>query len=62
MTHIFDTIDVLEKVDDDTVCVYDIKTGRRGLSLLRTTEIATNVFGAFPGTQRIIVSEVRPSR
>lgn len=53
-------IDVLEKVRDGTVCVYDIKTGRRGLSVARTAEIATNVFSAFSGTQRIIVSEIRP--
>jgi len=53
-------IDVLEKVGDGTVCVYDIKTGQRGLSLARTTEIATNVFKAYPATQRILVSEIRP--
>ena len=53
-------IDVLENVGDGTVCVYDIKTGRRGLSIPRTNEIATNVFGAFPRTQRIIISEIRP--
>lgn len=55
-------IDVLENVGDGTVCVYDIKTGRRGLSVARTAEIATNVFKAFPGTQRFVVSEVRPRR
>lgn len=55
-------IDVLENVGDGTVCVYDIKTGRRGLSIPRTKEIAKNVFGAFPNTRRIIVSEIRPRR
>ena len=55
-------IDVLENVGDGTVCVYDIKTGRKGLSVARTAEIATNVFKAFPGTQRFIVSEIRPGR
>ena len=55
-------IDVLENVGDGTVCVYDIKTGRRGLSVARTAEIAMNVFKAFPGTQRFIVSEIRPGR
>jgi hypothetical protein len=54
-------IDVLEKVKDGTVCVYDIKTGRRGLSVPRIAEIAKNVFGAYPGTSRIIVTEVRPT-
>jgi hypothetical protein len=53
-------IDVLERVDTTTVCVYDIKTGRTGLSVPRMTEIASNVFKAFSGTQRIIVSEIRP--
>ena len=53
-------IDVLENVGDGTACVYDIKTGRRGLSIPRIKEIATNVFGAFPRTRRIIVSEIRP--
>ncbi|MBI3435544.1 MAG: hypothetical protein HY056_10775 [Proteobacteria bacterium] len=55
-------IDVLENVGDGTVCLYDIKTGQRGLSLPRTTEIATNAFKAYPGTQRIIVSEIKPKR
>ncbi len=55
-------IDVLENVGDGTVCVYDIKTGQRGLSLPRTVEIAKNVFGAYPRTQRIIVSEIKPKR
>jgi hypothetical protein len=55
-------IDVLENVGNGTVCVYDIKTGRRGLSVARATEIATNVFNAYKGTQRIIVSEIRPGR
>jgi hypothetical protein len=55
-------IDVLENVGDGTVCVYDIKTGRKGLSVARTTEIALNVFKAYPGTQRFIVSEIRPRR
>lgn len=55
-------IDVLENAGRGTVCVYDIKTGRSGLSVPRMTEIAAHVFGAFPGTQRIIVSEIRPRR
>jgi len=52
---------VLENVaDQGTVCVYDIKTGRRGLSCPRMDEIAFNVHRLYPGTQRIIVIEVRP--
>src|SRR5262249_12440418 len=37
-------IDVLDKADDrDLVCVYDIKTGQRGLSPARIDEIKRNV-------------------
>jgi hypothetical protein len=53
-------IDVLEKRDNPTVCVYDIKTGRSGLSAARFAEIASNVFKAYKGVQRIIITEVRP--
>ena len=53
-------VDVLERVDDRTVCVYDIKTGRRGLSIGRMNEIATNVNMRYPGTGRIVVIEARP--
>jgi hypothetical protein len=42
--------------------VYDIKTGRSGLSPKRMAEIAENAFKHFPGTQRIIVTEIRSSR
>jgi hypothetical protein len=55
-------IDVLEYVRGGTVCVYDIKTGESGLSPKRMAEIAKNVFKAYPNTQRIIVTEVRPRR
>ncbi len=56
-------IDVLERVDAQTVCVYDIKTGKAGLSMGRSAEIASEVFKAFGKLhQRIIVTEVRPKR
>ncbi|MBX9775455.1 MAG: hypothetical protein K2Y71_13800 [Xanthobacteraceae bacterium] len=55
-------IDVLENVGNGTVCVYDIKTGRSGLIPARMAEIAKTVLKAFPGTQRIVVSEIRPLR
>jgi len=54
-------VDVLEK-EDDRVCVYDIKTGRSGLSAPRMAEIAGTVLRAYPGTKRIIVTEVRPGQ
>lgn len=56
-------IDVLERAKNDTVCVYDIKTGSSGLPLRRSNEIAREVYHAFgPSPRRIIVTEVRPSR
>lgn len=56
-------IDVLEDVNRDTVCIYDIKTGERTLSLPRSVELARETFNAFgKTTARIIVTEVRPSR
>ena len=54
--------DVLENVGNGTVCVYDIKTGKRGLSFARTVEIATKVHKSFSGVQRIIVIETRPTK
>lgn len=55
-------VDVLEKVDNDTVCVYDIKTGARGLSKPRAAEIAGTVQSVFGPRLRIVVIEVRPIR
>jgi hypothetical protein len=46
-----------------TVCVYDPKTGKRGLSLRRMTELAKAAFGLFHyPPQHIIVIEVRPGQ
>jgi len=53
-------VDVLERRDRATVCVYDIKTGRSGLSIMRS-EIASTVFSAYGPVQRIIITEVRPA-
>jgi hypothetical protein len=55
-------VDVLERRSDDVVCVYDIKTGKSGLSTRRAREIFHNVSVTFPGTRRILVTEVRPTR
>lgn len=54
-------VDVLEKRDEATVCVYDIKTGRSGLSVARFGEIASSVLSAYGPVQRIIITEVRPT-
>ena len=56
-------VDVLEnRLEISTVCVYDPKTGRRGLSVTRMTELAQTVQKKYPETQHIIVIEVRPVR
>ena len=55
-------IDVLENGGHGTVCVYDIKTGARGLSAARFDEIKQTVFHAFPNTQNIVITEVRPTQ
>ncbi|MEP9380434.1 hypothetical protein ABLE91_27315 [Aquabacter sp. CN5-332] len=53
-------VDVLENPGNGTVCVYDIKTGKSGLSPARAVELASTVQHYWPGTQQIIVTEVRP--
>jgi hypothetical protein len=55
-------VDVLEHVGNETVCVYDIKTGQSKLDGPRMREIATNIYKNFPKTQKIIISEIRPTR
>lgn len=52
--------DVIGNVGDGNVCVYDIKTGKSGLSLARMREIANNVHSLYPGTNKILVIEKRP--
>jgi len=51
---------LLEHTAMDTACVYDIKTGRSGLSLPRMKEIAAAVGRKFGVTGRLYVIEVRP--
>jgi hypothetical protein len=57
-------IDALENHSDiSTVCVYDPKTGKRGLSLPRTNELAETAFKKFKYVpNHIIVIEVRPGQ
>lgn len=55
-------VDVYENPHTGTVCIYDIKTGEAGLNFARMRELATNVGTFYPGTTRIIVTEVRPQR
>lgn len=53
-------LDVYNRVDDKTVCIDDIKTGRSGLSYSRMRELAESVSNKDPDVERIIVTEVRP--
>jgi hypothetical protein len=52
-------VDVYEKTDNGTVCVYDIKTGWSGLSIPRINEIAFNSWRK--GSPYFIITEIRPS-
>jgi len=54
-------VDVYEQVNSKTVCVYDIKTGRSGLSAPHMLEIATRVARWFGAGARIVVLEMRPT-
>lgn len=54
-------VDVLEhRPDDRTVCLYDIKTGERVLTVKRIEEIARSVAKYYQNAIRIIVTEIRP--
>lgn len=58
-------IDVLECAEARTACVYDIKTGESrnsGLSPRRMRELALHAIKACRETERVIVTEVRPSQ
>jgi hypothetical protein len=55
-------LDVLERSVPQTVCVHDHKTGESGISAVRATSIAEMIARNFPDTQRIILSEIRPTR
>jgi hypothetical protein len=53
-------IDVLENTNSGRVCVYDIKTGKSGLSPSRIAEIAQAVYLRYPEAPSFLVMEVRP--
>lgn len=55
-------VDVYERIDDTTTCVYDIKTGKSGLTPARMREIATTVGMSYGAIGRVIITEVRPMR
>lgn len=48
--------------EDGTLCVYDLKTGRRGLSLRRSDILATAAYLGMRDVRRVIMLEVRPRK
>jgi hypothetical protein len=55
-------VDVFEKPEKhNAVCVYDIKTGEKILSIARIREIISAVRTYWPEVDQIFVVEVRPS-
>jgi hypothetical protein len=54
-------VDVFEEVNLTTACVYDVKTGRRGLSGPHMLEIAVRIALRLGKGARIIVMEMRPT-
>ena len=55
-------VDAYEYRQDGTLCVYDLKTGRSGLSDRRADILANAVRLGFNPIRRILVLEVRPTR
>lgn len=55
-------VDVFEHVGNGTTCIYDIKTGDKGLSAARMVELASTATLIYPDTRRIVVTEVRTER
>jgi len=54
-------IDVFERPNRTIVCIYDLKTGRAGLSPARMKEIALTVLTKYKGVRWVIITEVRPT-
>lgn len=54
-------IDAYELREDGTLCIYDFKTGRRGIDERRWKELAVAPFRAIRNISRVVVIEVRPS-
>lgn len=50
------------KPEDRTLCVYDLKTGRRGLSVCRSDILATAAYLGMSKVDRVIMIEVRPRK
>ncbi|PZR95674.1 MAG: hypothetical protein DI537_03910 [Stutzerimonas stutzeri] len=48
--------------EDGTLCVYDLKAGRRGLSVRRSDILATAAYLGMRDVRRVIMLEVRPRK
>jgi len=48
--------------EDGTLCVYDLKAGRRGLSRPRSDVLATAAYLGMRGVRRVIMLEIRPRK
>jgi hypothetical protein len=56
-------LDVFENTRKDaTVCIHDEKTGKAPLSFADMKRLVAEAHSLYPGTQRVIVTDVRPSR
>jgi hypothetical protein len=53
-------LDVLEKVKDGVICVYDLKTGKGGLTPARMLEIGQSVHKNFSNIYRIFIIPIQP--
>jgi hypothetical protein len=52
--------DIVENVDNFTVCGYDIKTGKAILNLNRATELVENMIRLYPSARRFIIMQIKP--
>lgn len=55
-------VDAYEYREDGTLCVYDLKTGRAGISKPRADILANAARAGFQNIRRVIVTEVRPRK
>ncbi|MCV9936208.1 hypothetical protein OIU35_07515 [Boseaceae bacterium BT-24-1] len=56
-------VDAFEyRPEDRTLCVYDLKTGRRGLSVRRSDILATAAYLGMSKVDRVIMLEIRPRK
>ncbi|MHC1549470.1 hypothetical protein [Phyllobacterium sp. K27] len=54
-------LDVFEKVNDDLVCIYDIKTGKRNFTSKRMSQLSHAVAKKYPGVKNFFTIQIRPS-